>query len=487
MTPQKGDEFISIPVTFDKQSKGRILTRSKFLWSALIFGCQFFIWVLFLLAGSTQAKILFPFLGLTCWLLITRFILLREKYFKAKRAELRKQDYMFGTSVFWNVNSIDEAYPYFVRFGSGLLGVFVIFDKDVIVGRPEDDDYYHYEAIADAYQEMCKRNISCMHIDYMDVCGRDDRMKELFHLAANAENEDLRLALTRFYDNIEDLMNRAYASYDVYCFYSQQREELFWEDVQGVINILNQANFVRSRILDKEEIGKLTKTLFNLEDFSVSQACDVIYKDQSTNFLKPIWTERDGKRTILNKTTEELNEAKRVAIEEKNLRRVKTKKEKLKKGEVPEDDRISLWGDPIPEIKQEVVTDPRVLKQQEKLKMIEEKKLKEAQKADKLRLKQEQEALKAEKKANKGKKKHTAKADEFSQQPAQPKNNVQIDYQAQQTAQDINQQAQPQMQAQVQQSVQNVAEPQRRVVRKPVVKKRNETVNNDEEDINLFD
>ena len=355
MTPEKGDSFISIPVTFDKMSKGRILTRAKFLWSALIFGCQFFIWVLFLLAGSTFWKIAFPFIGITCWSLITRFILLRETYFKQKREELKKQEYMFGTSVLWNVNSIDEAYPYFVRFGSGLLGLFVQFDKDVIVGRPEDDEYYHYEAIADAYQEMCKRGINCMHIDYMDICGKDDRMVELFHLAANTENPDLKAALTRFYDNIEGVMNRAYASYDVYCFYSNQREELFWEDVQGVIGVLNQANYVRSRILNKDEIGKLAKSLFNMDDFSVAQACDVIYKDQSTNFLKVIWTERDGKRTIVNKTTEEIAEAKRVMDEERRLKRVKQKQPKLKKGEVAPDDRISLWGDPLPEIERPAV------------------------------------------------------------------------------------------------------------------------------------
>lgn len=341
MIPEKGDTYINIPITFDKQSKGRILTKQKFLVSALIFGVQFFICVMCWIAGPVLWKILFPIIGLTLWSLITRFILLRERYFKAKRAELREKDYLFGSSVFWNIASIDEAYPYFVRFGNGSLGLFVAFDKDVIVGKPEDNDYYHYEAISEAYKEMAKRGIYCMHIDYMDVCGKDDRMIELFKIAANTENPDLKLALTRFYDNIENLMNRAYACYDVYCFYSHQRDDLFWDDVQGVIGLLNQANFIRSRILDREELGILAKALFNIDDFSVMQACDYIYKEQSTNWLKPIWVERDGKRTILNKTSEELEEVRRVTKAERKLKKVKRNKQEEY---ALNNEDISLWG-----------------------------------------------------------------------------------------------------------------------------------------------
>ena len=102
-------------------------------------------------------------------------------------------NYIFSYNLFWNIYEINDAFPYFVQFVNGLKGVFVIFDKDIVVGKEDDADFNHYEALAEAYNQLAKRDIEFMHIDYMDTVGQDSRLDLLFDNAAYIENEDLKV------------------------------------------------------------------------------------------------------------------------------------------------------------------------------------------------------------------------------------------------------------------------------------------------------
>ena len=347
--PKKGDPVIEIPITFDSHSKVGGLTNDKFIMAILIFGVWLFTAIVAILVDITIFnKIMYIICSFIVVTLFIRYVVMREHYFKKKREDLLKNNYKFPYSTFWNIYEITSTYPYICRYVNGLKAIFVVFDKDVIVGRSRDNDYYHYEAISEAYLQMYKRGIECMHIDYMDTVGKDERINSLFTMAENTENENLQEILTRIFDNVEDIMQHSYASYDVYCFFYNGKDELFMDELEVVINAFLEANYIRYRILNKEEIGDLVKSLFNIEKFSVNEASEKLFMETgSTRYLTPIWIERDNERKILNKTIEEKEAERQVREAERDLKHSKIKMHGTNKliKKYKEEEEIDLFGD----------------------------------------------------------------------------------------------------------------------------------------------
>lgn len=327
MIPDKRSPIVEIPITFDSKSKPQGLTNDKFVMTFIVFGVWLFISILLLFVELTIfQKFLYIVLLFIGVLTLSRFVFLRETYFKKKRNELVEKDYQYSHSVFWNIYEITNGYPSICRYANGKKAIFVQFDKDVIVGREPDAEYYHFEAISDAYMQMHKRGIDCMHIDYMDTVGKDERVKCLFDMASDAENADLKDVLIRIFDNVEYVMQHSYASYDVYCFFYQGKDELFMDELEVVLDAFLEANYIRYRLLGKDEIGELVKSVFNLNDFSVRESSERLFADLGgTHYLTPIWVERTTsngvERVTLNKTSAQ-KEAERATREaEKDTRR----------------------------------------------------------------------------------------------------------------------------------------------------------------------
>lgn len=330
MIPRKRSPIVEIPVTFDGgNTKPQGLTNDKFYLSLLVFGVWLFLAVVSIFVDITIFRKIIYIIGSFCVALaIIRYLLIREPYFRKKREDLVEKEYQYPYSIFWNIYEVTNSYPTICRYANGLKSVFVVFDKDVIVGREQDAEYYHYEAISEAYLQMHKRGIDCIHIDYMDTVGKDDRVKGLFELANNSENPDLKEVLLRMFDNVEYIMQHSYASYDVYCFFYNGKDELFLDELDVVLDSFLDANYIRYRILDKLEIGELVKSVFNIEEFSVRDASERLFADLGgTHFLTPIWVERETEngveRVTLNKTTAQKQAEQATREAEKKTRRNK--------------------------------------------------------------------------------------------------------------------------------------------------------------------
>lgn len=337
MRPKKKASTVQIPVTFDGGYKHQGLGNDKFIMSVvtLVVWLITAIVALFLVEGWGKLKYIcvsFPLV-----LGFVRYVVMRERYYMKKKYELKEQSYKYDYKLFWDIYEVGDKYPYICRFSNGLKAIFVTLDKDVIVGREEDNDYVHYEAIAEAYLQMHKRGIDCMHIDYMDTVGKDTRVGCLFELANKTRNRDVRDVLTRIYDNVENEMQRSYSSYDVYCFYFSGKDDLFWDELRVVLEYFAEANYLRSRVLNRDEIGELVKSVMNIDSFSVRENSERLFLEKNAKkYLTPIWVERGGYKTVLNKTLEELAEEAKVREVEKSIGKEakkpgKTRKDKLRK------------------------------------------------------------------------------------------------------------------------------------------------------------
>lgn len=345
MVPERGDRQVAIPLTFDTKVKRDSLSLRKMGLGLLMVIGGLIGAILILIFAEPRLKIwsLFFLWGVT---LFVRFIFLHELTFKKRQQELVDRDYTFSTQIFWSIVSINDYFPYICKLSDGRLIIFVMFDKDIIVGRDDGAEYDHYEAIADAYSLMLSRGISAIHIDYADFVGKDDRMASLFNNIKETENPELKQEMIRMYDYVQSYMYRSYADYDVYAFFYNGNEETFWEDLQGVLDCFNQANYVRNRVLTREDISDLCISLMNLEDFSVSRASERIFVNNqaSNSYFKVIWTEKNGVRTQVNRTREEIENEQRVKFAEDvmqdNRRRKKKKWFGKKSNEVSNNDDL---------------------------------------------------------------------------------------------------------------------------------------------------
>lgn len=369
--PERGDTEVAIPVTFDIQGHRDNLSIRKMVLGLFFVFLALIAMILLFIFATDELKPQLPLVVFFGTFYFVRIFFLKEWKYKKKQRELREREYKFNTRVFWGIYSINEYYPFICNMSSGYKAIFVAFDKDVIIGRDASADYDHYEAIANAYAVMFKKNMWCVHIDYADTVGKDDRLDSLFKNLTETENKDLRNETVRLYDYVQTYMYRSYADYDVYAFFYDGRDEAFWDDLQPVINALSEANYVRNRILSREEIGELCMSLMNLNEFSTTRATESVFlaNTRGGNNIKVIWTEKDGERKIINRRREEIEDERRVKAAEAEMRMNKFKRNKKKKKKkndsgIDMDANLNIFGD---EDTDTVVQDDYKEEQSEKL------------------------------------------------------------------------------------------------------------------------
>lgn len=316
MRPNPNSDTVEIPMTFDVASGISTITERKIKLGFLIIVASIVVFaVLGVLMGTVAG---FIFCAVVWFIAFTlfRIIFFNELYYKEKYAELKSKGFLYDTSVIWDIYEIAPGFPV-CSFKNGSKAVFVTFDKDIIVGKPDNNEYLHYEAIADAYQMMSKKNIECMHLDYMDTVGKDTRLEPVVRQLLKTPNKELRQLLSVVFEYQQYTMSKNYSSYDVFAFYYKYNDDEFRDDLESIIACFMQANYIRYRLLGISQIRELAMSLYNLPDFSVYGACSNVFKTQNTSkFIRIIYTERDGERTIVNRTTEELEEAKRKREEQ---------------------------------------------------------------------------------------------------------------------------------------------------------------------------
>lgn len=350
--PDVGDRTVTIPLTFDARYRSKALTKGRLVSVVIIF----LIWIILAITSifvfEFPNKIRVPIILFIALFYISRKLVIRENYYRKKREELLDNDYQYEYALFWQIYSIRKVYPYICYYTNGLKAVFVRFEKDIIVGKDKKDEYNHFESISDAYNLMQKKGVNAIHIDYMDMVGKDTRMEKLFESATNIENKDIQNIITRMYTNIESDMKNAFASYDVYVFLYKGRDEAFLDALEEIIPAFNRANFIRYKILNNLEMADLARTLMNIDTFSVQRASSKLFQGTNeSDFLNVIWVVRDENRIVLNKTKAEREEEARVInLERETQKQAKKKRKKQSRRlrrlvDIKNSEELDLFGD----------------------------------------------------------------------------------------------------------------------------------------------
>lgn len=354
-TPQPGDTSISIPITFDYRGGRSANTKNKIITTIITVVLSVFISIFIFKSEELEIwqKLLYDCGLLWIGLFVIRFVVLKESYYSDIYETLKADDFELKTEDIWQIFEIDFEYPYTCYFRNGQKGIFVRMERDAITGKPENADYYHYEALADAYNTAHACNMNIVHIDYMDNVGNDPRLQKMYEDLSDIENVDMYDMLVDIYNNLQEEMSLNYSSFDIYLFLTRDKFNSFMYNVQTVANKMLGGNFLTYKVLNRDEIAGVCSALFNLHEFSILEACENIFNTNHHSGIIPIkLTKADGEVEKLGKTQEE----KRIELEEKQKQiedakaEQKRKKENRKRGlldneiKVSDDKDLDLFG-----------------------------------------------------------------------------------------------------------------------------------------------
>ena len=322
MKPGVNDKNVEIPITFDVSGEVHTITKQRIMLGILmIIGVLILSLIVFFLNISVLNGVCALIIGVVGITLI-RYVWFSEAYFSKCYAKLLEHNFVYEQDLIWDIYDISDGYPAVCRYRNGVNAVFVAFDKDIIIGKGLQNEYDHYEAIADAYQYTVQKGISFMHIDYMDVVGKDERMENMVNDLLKTPNEDLRQVLAATFEYQQFKMNRVYASYDVYAFYYRGDDGVYLPEIDSIVSRFMNANFVHYRYLDMDGIRELVKSVENLPEFSVYKACDkVLYKSAFKKYVRVRKTFKNGVMTVVSKTNKEQDEERYRLEHEKAERR----------------------------------------------------------------------------------------------------------------------------------------------------------------------
>lgn len=348
MKPRKGSDTVTIPITMDYRGGRQESNKSRKLWTIIVsvLGLIIGFGIIFGKNGNFFINLILGVGFMFIVSLVIRFVFLKEKSVRESYEMLEVNDYQKSFREEWGIYSIEEEYPYFVRYRSGRSGLFVRLNKDVILGKYSENEYEHYEAIGDAYNLAGSKSISMCHIDYMDNVGSDERLEESFVSLVNVSNTDLKDLLTDMFTHLQTQMEERVTTFDVYAFTFKCSDSVAWNQIQRILSCFLEANYVNYHVLDSNDLRNLFKTLKNVHEFSVNNAMTEAVTAESSRDIVPIRViYEDGSEEKLNKTIEEKETERELAEKEKRAKEqeVKRRKNKKKYKVEEEEEQIDLF------------------------------------------------------------------------------------------------------------------------------------------------
>ena len=352
MRPSMGDAYITLPITFDYHGGRKDSQRSKRMWAGIVsvIGIIVVIGILFSKEESFFINLLLA-AGIALVLFFgVRYLLLGEKKVRANYKSMMENDLQLDDSVIWGIYNVESSYPYICRFRNGKSGLFIGLNKDVILGKYDESEFEHYEAIGDAYNLAGASRVQIIHIDYMDNVGTDERLEESFISLGEVSNPDLKNLLTEVFSYQQEQMMQNVTTFDVYAFLWTGSDISAWNTIQRILACFLDANYRSYHVLNALDLRELTKVVMNLEEFSVVKASSGAFETSVSSGITPILlVDADGNETKLGKTKEERQaEAKQKAAEQEALEQERKRRKRFgrnKSGKKSDNDLIDIFDE----------------------------------------------------------------------------------------------------------------------------------------------
>lgn len=348
MRPKLGQTSLILPVTFDYSGGRKDTQKTAKVFSIVLafIGIVVGIGTIFSKKGFFLTNFILGVAIMYGFMLVIRFGLLKEGKIRQNMIDLSDSDYKKDLREWWGIYNISDTYPYYCRFRNGMSGVFVLLNKDVILGKFSESEFEHYEAIGDAYNICGSSNIKMCHIDYMDNIGADERIEESFIALERVQNPDLKDLLTDMFSYQQEQMMERVTTFDAYLFMWSGSDINAWNTIQRILSCFMQANYRSYHVLNAKDLRDLAKTLGNFKDFSVIDAMMNAFVTESSVSINPIKVSHgDGNEEILGKTRAQRKEEAILKEKEEELKKeeIKRRKKSGSKKKLEDDEVIDLF------------------------------------------------------------------------------------------------------------------------------------------------
>lgn len=341
MRPKMGASSLVLPITFDYSGGRADKSRTAKTWSIIlaVLGSIICVGNLFNKERNFFLSLLISIVIASIFLFIIRFPLQKEGKLRTEKIKLKDSDGVLNPQSFWGIYDIEEIYPHICRFRTGKSGVFILLNKDVILGKFTEAEFDHYEAIGDAYNIAGSSNIQMCHLDYMDIVGSDKRLDQSFIELQNVKNEDVKDILTDIYTFQQEQMSRMITTFDAYVFLWSGNDITAWNTIQRILSCLMDANYRSYQVLDRSAIRELASTILMLQNFSAEDSMLKAFVSESSRGVVPIQViHSDGTVEKLNKTVAEKREEAELAEKRKQAKREERQNSKKKQSNEEEID-----------------------------------------------------------------------------------------------------------------------------------------------------
>lgn len=348
MRPTMGMSDMMLPITFDYSGGRGEKKKSEGIWAFFTLVVGFLIALA--IASSSNSILLMKFIVFLAVMYVTlfivRFAILKEGTYRDDMLKLDELNGVIKEKDIWGIYSIGNQYPYICRFRNTKNGIFVRLEKDVVLGKYNESEFEHFEAIADALNIAGSSKIQLCHIDFMTDMGMDTRLDDSYSNLNRIDNPDIRSLLSQVYTYQKDLMLERVTTYDTYLFMWKGSDIAAWNTIQGILSCFLEANYRSFQVLDSMELRLLCRDLFNLKEFSAMNAMLNAFDNSTGAKITPVKIiQPDGTEEKLGFTREEQiirREIKEKQLEdEKRDRKIKRKEAQRSRDTVVEDEDLS--------------------------------------------------------------------------------------------------------------------------------------------------
>ena len=199
--------------------------------------------------------------------LIIRYIVFEEKYFH--RMYLKMKDNEVTTpGMFWSVPYIRNTNEGAVLvYANATVGAVVKLDRDTIVGRNEQFEEDHFEALSDFYKELNIRGLKRIQMNMMEKAGNDPRISKLNDVARKAQNDNVAKLLDMQLGFVKRITRETLYESDYILVYTSEprRNESILDDVVDCVYKALDGAFTGYHILDKKELIDFCKEIYNVK------------------------------------------------------------------------------------------------------------------------------------------------------------------------------------------------------------------------------
>ena len=333
---------VRMPMSLTSSLSNRVETsNTRLLWAGVFVLVSLAIAVvLFLNFETLLQKVFYTLAFLYVCFLILRYPFLKEHKYRAQFLDRRKNDYRLELSDLWGIASISEGG--FCIFKDKSIGYFIILNKGSLVGSTEEHKRQHDRAVSDALNYARSRGVTIAYIDLMDTRGGDFRIRQDKQIAkANATPfTGLNELNGSILDYLDEKSKGSSISYDIIRFSTHNlNEKDLYNTLDKFLGLILQGMYTGRGIANKQDIGVIVKSYFNLKDFSVDDAVSSVYSGQVMRGWKILSrTFEDGTEEVFEKSSYERSlamqysrQVRSALVKSKQERAERVRQEKMKK------------------------------------------------------------------------------------------------------------------------------------------------------------